>query len=69
MRGFGPLDGGGCRVSLEHLPRAPPGESHQVRFLAAADLPCVRHGMPELMRMNGADPGLDPPPFEHLADP
>ena len=60
---------GQCRsVASEHLGALPTSKSHQIAFLTAPIQPIMGEEMPELMRMNFADSGLNSAIFQDLID-
>ena len=61
--------GGGCTVALEHGPRPPAGDPHEVGLVAALGEPGVGEGVAELMRVEAGDAGLLAAPVEHVAKP
>src|SRR3712207_3712604 len=59
--GYGSLRTRTCRIPLQHVPRAPPGQPHQVRLLNAAARHRVGEGVAQLVGMDVPDePRLSP---------
>src|SRR4051794_2754829 len=56
-------------IPLQHSPRAPPRQPHQVPLLPALAQPLVRKRMPEHMRMHPLQPCLLAPNPHHVRDP
>jgi hypothetical protein len=47
-----------CAIALEHRPRLPPGDLHQVGLSAILDQPLVGEGVPELVRVQARETRL-----------
>ena len=67
--GMSPLDLGGLCVSVEHGSGVPPGEGHEVAFIAAVGEPLVGKGVAELMPMQPRYPGVGAHPVKHVGNP
>lgn len=63
------LRGGGRAVAAEHLPGLPTRQQHQVAFVAAFRQILVSEGVPELMRVEAGDAGLDAAALHHPPEP
>jgi hypothetical protein len=62
------LDGGTGTVALQHLTRRPPGQPHEVAFLAPVSEPSVSEAVTELVRVKLGNASGTTPTAQHLGD-
>src|SRR6266487_3877693 len=64
----GTLVGGGCGIPLQHLPATPSIQPHRITLTAAAPQPGIHARVPQLVRMDPAEPSLAGTALQHLPD-